>query len=62
MLANWTVCSGVGSPETVRAKMQTFIEQTGADELMCVSAIYDHSKRIESFRLTAELAKGTLTT
>ncbi len=56
MLANWTVCSGVGSQETVQRRMQEFIEQTGADELMCVSAIYDHAKRIESFRLTAELA------
>lgn len=55
MIDNWVQCSAVGSPATVKARMQDFIDRTGADELMCVSAIYDHEKRLNSFRLTAEL-------
>jgi luciferase family oxidoreductase group 1 len=55
MIANWIQCSAVGSPGTVRAKLEQFIEQTQVDELMCVSAVYDHDKRLESYRLTAEL-------
>lgn len=56
MIENWTVCSAVGSPAQVKAKMQEFIDYTGADELMCVSAIYEHDKRLKSFELTAQLA------
>jgi luciferase family oxidoreductase group 1 len=53
MIDNWTVCSAVGTPAAVQERMQAFVEQTGADELMCVSAIHDHDKRLQSFRLAA---------
>lgn len=56
MIENWTVCSAVGSAQRVKEQMAQFIALTGADELMCVSAVYDHDRRLESFRLTAELA------
>ncbi len=56
MIDNWVMCSAVGSPARVKERMAQFLEHTGADELMCVSAIYDHDKRLKSFRLTAELA------
>jgi luciferase family oxidoreductase group 1 len=46
----------VGSPETVRAGLERFSETTQADELMVVSAIYDHAARIRSYELLAELA------
>jgi luciferase family oxidoreductase group 1 len=46
----------VGSPETVRAGLERFAEATQADELMVVSAIYDHAARIRSYELLAELA------
>ncbi len=46
----------VGSPETVRAGLEQFAEQTRADELMVVSAIYDHEARVRSYELLAELA------
>ena len=58
MIENWTVCSAVGSVQRVREQMEQFVALTGADELMCVSAVYDHDKRLESFRLTAELAEA----
>jgi luciferase family oxidoreductase group 1 len=53
MIDNWTVCSAVGTPQSVRQQMEEFVERTGADELMCVSAIHDHNKRLQSFRLAA---------
>jgi hypothetical protein len=33
----------VGSPDTVRSGMDTLIAETGADELMIVSDVYDHT-------------------
>jgi luciferase family oxidoreductase group 1 len=43
----------VGSAATVRAGMEAFVEQTGADELMIVSHIYDHAARLRSYELCA---------
>src|SRR3977135_1227668 len=33
----------VGSPETVRQSLESFVASTNADELMVVSSLYDHS-------------------
>ena len=52
-VSNMLACSFVGSPETVRAGLERFIEQTGADELMIASAIYNHSARLRSYELLA---------
>jgi luciferase family oxidoreductase group 1 len=46
-------CSVVGSPETVRRGLKSFIARTGADELMVTSQIFDHAARLRSFELTA---------
>ena len=48
-------CSFVGSPATVSAGLQTFVESTGADELMIASAIYDHAARLRSYELLADI-------
>jgi luciferase family oxidoreductase group 1 len=45
----------VGSGETVRAGMDALIAETGADELMIVSDIYDHPTRLRSFELIASV-------
>ena len=55
MLMEIMRCSAVGSPATVEAQMSAFIETTGADELMLVSSIYDHDKRVRSLELAAGL-------
>ncbi len=47
-------CSIVGGPETVRRGLVAFLEQTGADELMVASAIWDHAARCRSYELLAE--------
>ena len=45
----------VGSRETVQRGLEAFIEETGADELMVASAIYDHGARLRSYEILAEV-------
>lgn len=49
-------CSFVGSASTVKKGLERFIEETHADELIVVSAIYDHAARLRSYEMLAELA------
>jgi luciferase family oxidoreductase group 1 len=44
----------VGSPETVRSGMEALVAETKANELMIVSDVYDHAKRLRSFELIAD--------
>lgn len=50
----WLARSIVGAPATVRAGIKALAEETGADELMIVSDVYDHTARLRSFELIAE--------
>jgi alkanesulfonate monooxygenase SsuD/methylene tetrahydromethanopterin reductase-like flavin-dependent oxidoreductase (luciferase family) len=43
----------VGAPETVRAGIDALVAETGADELMIVSDVYDHALRLRSFETIA---------
>lgn len=45
--------SAVGSPQTVRRELQTFLDQTGADEVIATAQIYDHDARLRSFEIGA---------
>jgi luciferase family oxidoreductase group 1 len=45
----------VGSAETVRSGLKRFIEETGVDELTVASAIYDHSSRLRSYEILADV-------
>jgi alkanesulfonate monooxygenase SsuD/methylene tetrahydromethanopterin reductase-like flavin-dependent oxidoreductase (luciferase family) len=47
-------CASVGTPEMVRADLSNFVEQTGADELMITSQIFDHAARLRSFEIAAK--------
>jgi len=47
-------CSFVGSPETVRRDLQSFVARTEADELMVNCGVFDHSARLRSYELLAE--------
>jgi luciferase family oxidoreductase group 1 len=51
-------CSAVGAPDVVKRDMTAFIEKTGADELMLVSSIFDHQKRLRSFEIANEAGKA----
>jgi luciferase family oxidoreductase group 1 len=46
----------VGSPDTVGAGIDALVAETGADELIVVSDIYDHPTRLRSFEIIAEVA------
>jgi luciferase family oxidoreductase group 1 len=43
----------IGSPETVRSGIEALVAETGADELIVVSDLYDHTARLRSFELIA---------
>ncbi|MHB8643857.1 MAG: LLM class flavin-dependent oxidoreductase [Gaiellaceae bacterium] len=45
--------SFVGSGETVQRGLRTFVEETGADELIVATAIHDHSSRLHSYEILA---------
>ena len=44
----------VGSPATVMAKLEPLIAASQADELMVITAVYDHAARKKSYSLLAE--------
>ena len=48
--------SVVGSAATVCAGVERFVELTGVDEVMVVSAIFDHGARLRSYEILAEVA------
>jgi len=54
-------CSVVGSPETVRRGLESFIGVTQADEIMVTAQIYDHAARLRSFEIVAAAMAGRAT-
>ena len=47
----------IGSKETVKKKVNTFIEQTGVDELIVATHVFDVKDRITSVELFAEVMR-----
>lgn len=45
----------VGSPETMRRELESFVALTKADEVMIVTSIYDHNARVRSYEIVAEV-------
>jgi luciferase family oxidoreductase group 1 len=50
-------CATIGSPATVREGLRAFIERTGADELMITSQMFDHSARLRSYEIAAQVQR-----
>jgi luciferase family oxidoreductase group 1 len=48
-------CSAIGSPSTIQAFLQAFVDRTGADELMVTGNIYEHQARLRSYAIAAEV-------
>jgi luciferase family oxidoreductase group 1 len=48
----------VGSPETVRKDLESFVALTKADELMVVCHLHDHATRVRSYEIVASIACG----
>ena len=57
ILADFTAAAAVGSADSVRQGMTDFIARTGANELMLVAQIYEHSARLRSFEIAKEVAQ-----
>ncbi len=47
----------VGSPATVRARLEELLAETGADEIMAIASVPDPAARERSYTLVAELAQ-----
>jgi alkanesulfonate monooxygenase SsuD/methylene tetrahydromethanopterin reductase-like flavin-dependent oxidoreductase (luciferase family) len=50
--------AAIGGPETVRRKLGDFIAATHADELIFVSDLYEHQRRLRSFEIAAHAMAG----
>jgi luciferase family oxidoreductase group 1 len=48
----------VGSPDTIRKDLGTFLEKTAAQEVMIMSAIFDHDARKRSYEILADVCKS----
>jgi luciferase family oxidoreductase group 1 len=55
MLADVLASSAIGSPETVRRSLTSFIDRTRPDELMLTSQIFDHAARLRSYEIAADV-------
>jgi luciferase family oxidoreductase group 1 len=47
--------AAVGSPETVRHRLEQFRTETAADEVIATGQIYDHKARLYSFEIAAKI-------
>ena len=52
----WTASQVVGSPATVRSRLDELVARTGADELMVTTMVHGHDDRLRSYELVAEVA------
>ena len=50
--------SFVGSAETVEHGLRSFVEETGANELIVATAIHDHSARLRSYEILAGVGQA----
>jgi luciferase family oxidoreductase group 1 len=55
MLDQTLTCAVVGSPETVRRGIAEFARRTGADELMVTGHVFDHTARLRSYEILADI-------
>jgi luciferase family oxidoreductase group 1 len=51
-------CTFVGSKQTLQSELQQFLDQTGVNEIMATSHIFEHSARLRSYELLAEVFKA----
>ncbi len=48
----------VGGPDTVRQKLESFLEETEADEIMVSSDLYGHADRLRSYQIVSEVMRN----
>jgi hypothetical protein len=49
-----------GSKETLQSKLSAFVEETGIDELMITSHIYDKAAKLKSFSIVNEVMNSQI--
>ncbi|MBB3052337.1 luciferase family oxidoreductase group 1 [Prauserella isguenensis] len=52
-----TASAVVGSPETVRERLEQLVAATGADEVIITTMAHDHADRVRSYELVASLTR-----
>ena len=55
MLQELSRCAAVGNPEAVEKQIRHFLAETGADELIIVTSVFDHADRLRSYEITADI-------
>lgn len=50
----------IGDPGTIKEKTEAFLQETGVNEIMAVSHIYDHQERLKSFEIFSDIMKGNI--
>ena len=58
LVASRTGGSIVGSKETVKIKLEKYLAETEADEIMVNAMVYPHEKRLRSYEIISELFNG----
>ncbi|MEH7343121.1 LLM class flavin-dependent oxidoreductase [Bacillus sp. JJ1532] len=48
----------IGSPDKVKAQLQSFIQDTKVNEIMVTAQIYNHQDRLRSFEIVSEIMNG----
>jgi luciferase family oxidoreductase group 1 len=49
--------SFIGGPKTIQEELQAFLTETGVDEIMVGSNIYDHATRVRSYEIISQYFK-----
>jgi luciferase family oxidoreductase group 1 len=55
ILADVLSCSAIGSPASVDQALRDFVRRTSPDELMLTCQMFDHTARLRSFEIAAQL-------
>lgn len=55
MLDQVLSCTAIGAGDKIISSLKEFTKHTGADELMITSQIFDHTARLRSYEITAEV-------
>jgi luciferase family oxidoreductase group 1 len=50
-------CSFVGAPATVRERLDQFVADTGADEVIVAAGVFDQAARLRSYELLADVMR-----
>jgi luciferase family oxidoreductase group 1 len=57
LLADVLSCSAIGAPATVDTALREFVRRTSPDELMLTCQMFDHTARLRSFEIAAQLLR-----